>query len=144
MRTRPPPRPPRRLTALVPSALSYAEIGAEAFVHKNSTVVVRMRAARSAAIMAADAAAPRAASASPALDADAAASSSSSSSSSFEAPAPAAAAAATRGGLVIAAVPTYRVAAPSTGGAAGAAAMGFGGRAGPARSQPDASAPVRA
>ncbi len=113
-------------------------------MHKNSTVVVRMRAARSAAIMAADAAAPRAASASPALDADAAASSSSSSSSSFEAPAPAAAAAATRGGLVIAAVPTYRVAAPSTGGAAGAAAMGFGGRAGPARSQPDASAPVRA
>ena len=119
--------------------LPYAEIGAEAFVHKNSTVVVRMRAARSAAIMAADAAAPRAASASPALDADAAASS-----SSFEAPAPAAAAAAARGGLVIAAVPTYRVAAPSTGGAAGAAAMGFGGRAGPARSQPDASAPVRA
>jgi hypothetical protein len=47
MRTRPPPRPPRRLTALVPSTLSYAEIGAEAFVHKNSTVVVRMRAARS-------------------------------------------------------------------------------------------------
>ena len=119
--------------------LPFAEIGAEAFVHKNSTVVVRMRAARSAAIMAADAAAPRAASASPALDADAAASS-----SSFEAPAPAAAAAAARGGLVIAAVPTSRVAAPSTGGAAGAAAMGFGGRAGPARSQPDASAPVRA
>jgi len=114
-------------------------------VHKNSTVVVRMRAARSAAIIAADAAAPRAASASPALDAEAVApsSSSSSSSSSFEAPAPAAAAAA-RGGLVIAEVPTYRVAAPSTGGAAGAAAMGFGGRAGPARSQPDASAPVRA